>query len=103
MRELRFVVKNDRLSKDPTCDFAGIQRGSSGFLRCAFQFSAGWDGYRRLAVFASAGGEAAVEIVDGVAQMPAQVLEGRSVQVKVMGVKPGARFTTNAIFLRLEG
>lgn len=104
MRELRFVVKSDRLAKDPDCDFAGIQRGSSGFLRCVFRFSDGWEDYRKLAVFTSGGGlEEAVEIVDGGADVPAGVLVGRSLQVRVMGVKPGARFTTNAVFLRLEG
>lgn len=103
MRNLKFSVEGDRLAKDPACDFSGIQSGCSGFLRCMFNFSAQWAGYRRIAVFSAGIQETAVEIQGGAATVPSEVLAGRRMQVKVIGVKPDARIITNKIYLRLEG
>ena len=50
-RDLAFIVEDQELSKDPSCDFSGLVPGSSGYLRVVFVFHGLWDTLAKAAVF----------------------------------------------------
>lgn len=39
MRVLRFIVNNQRIYPDPKCDFSGLVKGTTGYLKALFIFS----------------------------------------------------------------
>ena len=44
MRILKFIDDGQRLTKDPSCDFSGIVRGSKNYLMAHFLLSSEWTG-----------------------------------------------------------
>ena len=43
MRILKFVVENQKIKQDPSCDFSGLVAGTEGYLKAEFVFSKEWD------------------------------------------------------------
>ena len=95
MRILDFVVSKQKLRTDPRCDFSGIASGTRGYLYARFRFSADWKGCKRVAVFSCNGREEPVAIVNGMCEIPAAALVGKTVKVWVVGQKNDYRITTN--------
>ena len=107
MRTLKFVVKGQKLSKDPACDFTGIPKGSSGFLRAEFAFDSEWNGTVRAAEFAIRidGKESLfpVLIKNGACEIPPEVTAKRRFTVRVVGKRGDARIPTNQVQIIQEG
>lgn len=51
MRVLRFIVNNQRIYPDPKCDFSGLVKGTTGYLKALFIFSPEWNGVKQLLHF----------------------------------------------------
>lgn len=48
MRTLKFNIKGQKLSKDPSSNFYGIIKGSKGYLSTSFSFDSEWNGLRKV-------------------------------------------------------
>lgn len=97
MRNLDFIVSDQRLTRDPLCDFTGIAAGSKGYLVARFRFSAEWGGCKKVAVFLRKGKEYAVGIQSNMCMIPWEALvDNPAVQLYVIGRRPGGyEITTN--------
>lgn len=94
MRILEFNAAGQALTCAKTCDFTGIVAGSCGYLRARFMFSREWAGCNKVAVFVSKGQEYPVPLELNMCDIPAEALTGSSVQVYVVGRRPGYQITT---------
>lgn len=104
MRALRFDVNRQLVRAAPDCDFSGIVPGSMGYLVAQFSFDDEWSGCKKAASFYGVNGiEEARPIVNGVCEIPAQVLDGRFFEVCVTGIREGFRIRTNKMIVRQEG
>lgn len=86
-RVLRFELSGQAISRDPTCDFSGLYRGTVGYLYAHFNFSDDWRGCKKAASFYALGKEYAVPIINGECQIPSEVLCHREWSVRVTGVR----------------
>ena len=84
MRTLSFSVKQQRLNK--TSNFTHIVVGSKGYLRCSFDFSDDWDGCIRVVSFYDLDDhEYAVQIVNGIRDIPDNVTDVLFIRIRVLG------------------
>lgn len=97
MRFLDFIVSKQRIERDPVCDFTGIAPGSRGYLYARFRFSADWNGCKKAVVFSCRGKDECRPLINGMCEIPAEVLIGSTVGVAVVGERDGYRITTNKI------
>lgn len=96
MRTLEFEVKEQRLRKQPGCDFSYIVAGSSGYLRAKFNFSSEWDGCQKAASFFAENSELEIGVLldrDDCCMIPHDVLEGGSFSLFVTGVRVSSNVT----------
>lgn len=103
MRTLRFIVYQQKIKKDKTCDFSDIVPGTEGYLEAEFAFSEEWDGCAKAAVFCSGGKEYPAAIIDGKCIVPSKALTKLSFDVMVVGEKNGYRICTNREEVRQNG
>lgn len=89
MRELKFIVKQQRIRKDPDCDFSNLVAGSKGYLKAAFRFSPDWSGCKKAASFWF-GEEEHATLLDelGCCMIPEAAITGELFEVSVTGIKP---------------
>lgn len=102
MKILDFIVTGQTLQREPLCDFSGIVAGSRGYLFTRFTFSKDWAGCKKVAVFICKGEEYPVAPQDGLYEVPAEILTGGPVKVKVVGQRGSVRITTNAVAFTVE-
>lgn len=102
MRILKFIVTDQKIEKDPECDFTGIVAGTEGYLRAEFSVSGEWAGCRMAAVFSSMRKEYPQPIKDGSCVIPAEALEWDNFGVRVIGQRDGYRITTNEVKVKQE-
>lgn len=104
MRELRFTVEKQRITKQKDCDFSGIVAGSVGYLSAKFDFSEEWDQCTtKIARFWNGGNEHSVILnEDNGCVIPAEALTTRVFEISVMGVAPSFRIETNKTKVRQE-
>ena len=103
MRTLEFIVEQQQLTKDPTCDFTHIVAGSKNYLRAHFTFSDDWDGCLKAASFWRGGEEHAVLLDDeGRCMIPPEALVGATFAVTVLGKKGSLELPTNRVTVRQE-
>lgn len=110
MKNLRFIVDNQTISKDPTCDFSGLVPGSSGYLSAEFTFSKEWDGCFKVAAFYSPLG---IEYpprelaYSKSCVIPFEALKKRSFKIQVVGMKTvngeKIRLKTNKVVVYQDG
>ena len=104
MRTLKFLVDDQSLKKDPTCNYSGIVKGSKGYLQCNFFLSKAWDGCKIAASFWNYDKEIdAAAVIHGVCQIPDGATVHRKFGISLIGVKDGYRITTNKIWIEQEG
>ena len=110
MKTLRFIVDNQTIRKDPTCDFSGLVPGSSGCVTAEFTFSKEWDGYFRVAGFYSPLGieYPPRELASGKScVIPFEALQKRSFKIQVVGMKivngEKIRLKTNKVVVSQNG
>lgn len=97
MRILRFRVDKQKISKSYGCDFSGIVKGTSGYLKASFSFSDEWDGCKKAASFWRLGKEYPVLIINGQCEIPEEALTWDNFQVSVTGMRDNFVITTNKI------
>lgn len=97
MRTLRFIVNEQNLKKDSSCDFTNIISGTRGYLEAEFVFNESWNMFGKVAVFGALLQEYPVIIKNGKCEIPSEVLDGEKFSVYVVGSKNGKRITTNSV------
>lgn len=102
MRDLHFVVDEQKITKSENCDFSGIIKGTKGYLRARFAFGPAWKGCKKAAVFYKLGKEYPIPIKGDCCMIPDEALTYRSFSVYVVGEKEGLRITTNKIEIKQE-
>lgn len=106
MRTLRFIIDDQIIRADPTCDFSGLVPGSEGQLKAEFLFSREWDGCFKVAAFYSPlGREYTPQVLeDGKSCIiPAEALEKRYFKIQVIGRRVETRLKTNKIEVYQNG
>lgn len=106
MKTLRFIVDDQIIQIDPTCDFSGLVPGSKGLLVAEFTFSKEWDGYAKVAGFYSPLGREyqPKSLYDGkCCVIPFEALEKRSFKIQVFGQKEDYRLRTNKVTVHQNG
>lgn len=103
MRELKFSIDGQKLSKDG--DMSHIIRGSKGYLNCSFIFkSDDWSGYKIVAVFELQNEEFPVPISSrGECLVPDEVTDFSCFKIRLVGKKNDLMITTNRILISQEG
>lgn len=103
MRSLNFIAMGQNLQKDPACDFAGLVRGSKGYLQAHFSFDAEWNGCGKVAVFTRLGKEYPAKLSADTCIIPEEALSYSRFNVRVVGVRDGFRIQTNDVEIEQEG
>ena len=100
MRTLRFLVNQQKMIKDPDCNFSEIVSGTRGYLRADFLFSDEWKGCAVAAVFSCVDGAEAVPVVNGACEVPGLVSDKKLWWVSAVGAKGDYRITSNKVEVR---
>ena len=104
MRTLSFLVKEQKISKDPKCDFSNISPDTKGYLQAKFNFGKGWQNCKIAASFWRLGKEYPVIVnSDGVCLIPEQALTWSNFKVSLTGIRDGYKITTNKVTVEQEG
>lgn len=106
MRTLRFIVDEQIIRKDPTCDFSNLVPGSKGLLVAEFSFTKEWDGCAKVAAFYSPLGREYPPrvLADGkTCVIPFEALEKRAFKVQVIGQKSDLKLKTNKVTVSQNG
>ena len=88
MKTLRFIVENQIIKKDPTCDFSNLIPGSKGYLIAEFSFSKEWENMAKVVGFYSPLGREYPPrvLADGkTCVIPFEALEKKTFKVQVIG------------------
>ena len=108
MKTLRFIVENQIIKKDPTCDFSDLVPGTKGYLIAEFSFSKEWDGMAKVVGFYSPLGREYPPrvLADGkTCVIPFEALEKRIFKVQVVGqgLKFDQKLKTNKVAVYQNG
>lgn len=103
MRELRFNVLGQNITKDKSCDFSGIVAGTEGYLYAKFSFSKEWAGCLKVASFWKNGKEYPAPITnDCKCVIPKEALTWSNFEVSCSGKKKAYMITTNRVRIMQE-
>lgn len=103
MRQLEFIVHGQRIEKSNTCSFAGLVKGSEGYLKASFSFDKDWDGCAKIVKFRDEFGcvkeSAPVYEINGknVCDIPNEILAYERIYISVIGQKKNYKITTNEV------
>lgn len=104
MRILKFIADGQRLTKDPSCDFSGIVRGSKNYLMAHFLLSSEWTGRVIAASFWKLGKEYPVILKGNACMIPDDVLTWEQFKVSLTGMdRNKSMITTTKVTVRQEG
>ena len=89
MRILRFIIDNESIKQDPSCDFSGLFPGKNPDVRAEFIFSSEWENSVQVAAFWSMlDTEYEPQVVrDGKCNIPKDALNRASFKVQLLGKK----------------
>lgn len=102
MRTLRFIATNQKMEKDPNCNFDGLVPGSEGYLKAEFMLSPEWRESAAIVVsfWSALGKEYSPQVLgnDHTCVIPAEALERRIFKIQLIGLdKNGRRLKTNKV------
>lgn len=107
MRVLRFIVNDQIIERDSSCDFSNLVPGSEGYVIAEFSFSPEWSKCTaKVASFWSLmGGEYTPQLLDSKNRclIPAEALARRQFKVKVMGKTGDVKIATNKVTVSQTG
>lgn len=92
MRVLRFIVNNQRIYQDPKCDFSGLVKGTTGYLKALFIFSQEWNGCKIAASFWRMEKEYPVILKNNQCEIPKEALTWDYFSVSATGVKDNGKY-----------
>ena len=104
MRELKFIVDGQKLTKSKECDFENIVRGTNNYLRLTFWFDTAWNGTTKAIEVSNISGTKIIEpLVNGSFVLPSQVTGDSIMKVKVYGMKKtGEQIASNEMLIKQE-
>lgn len=106
VRTLVFNVKNQIISKDPSCDFSGLVAGTSGYLEAKFVLSEAWDGCAKVAGFFDKNDKELPPCVlkkDNTCLIPEDVLKHHEFKIRLYGRRKDYTITTQPITIKQYG
>ena len=105
MKTLRFLVTEQTIAKDPSCDFSGLFPGLHEQVKVEFDFSADWANHVKVAGFWSTlGTEFPPKLLENDSCMiPAEALTRPSFKMRVYGKKRGIARKTDLITIYQRG
>lgn len=110
MRTLRFIVDNESIKQDPSCDFSGLFPGKNPDVRAEFVFSSEWENAVKVAAFWSMlDTEYEPQVVrDGSCNIPKDALSRASFKIQLLGKKyepalGATTLSTNKLTIRQTG
>lgn len=107
MRVLRFIVNNNSITPDPSCDFSGLFPGKEKRIQAEFTFSPEWEKRVKVAAFLSVmDKEYPPQVInnDNTCTIPAEVLEKVAFKIQVLGKRTGcATVRTNQLVVYQSG
>lgn len=105
MRTLRFIVNDQIIKQDETCDFSDIVSGTKGYLKAEFIFSPKWIGCAKVAAFYSPmGTEYQPQILNGnTCIIPEEATKRNTFKIQILGKKRDFTITTNKLEVRQDG
>lgn len=106
MRTLKFIVKDQIITKDPDCDFDNLVPGTEGYLKATFSFSPEWDDCIKIAGFFSVmGTEFQPQFLkDGKSCLiPSEACKNDAFKIQVVGKGVSKRITTNRLTINQNG
>ena len=105
-RALVFNVKNQTITKDPSCDFSGLVAESSGYLEAKFNFSEDWDGCVKVVGFFAKDGKEFPPCAlskDNICNIPDEAVMYHEFDIRVYGRRNGYFITTRPITIKQYG
>lgn len=102
MKVLKFIVNEQSLVRDPTCDFSGIVSGTKGYLEAQFKFNSTWTGFGKVAIFTNLLEDYPAILKGDRCLIPADALTGSEFSISVVGSSNGKRLTTNSVSVEQE-
>ncbi len=102
MRELRFFVEDQRLQKDPDCNFTGLISGTKGYYTCMFSFTKEWREMAKAASFRNGAIIKYVPIRNGRCQIPDELMHSSRIKISVIGKDGDIVIMTNETPLFLQ-
>lgn len=106
MRTLRFIVEGETITKDPSCDFAGLFPKTNSEIRAEFVFSPEWTPRVKVAAYWSMlDKEYPPQVLDeeNSCLIPAEALARPAFKVQILGKHRGRTFKTNSIIVHQRG
>lgn len=100
MRVLKFKVNQQKLEKDPSCDFQNIIQGSKKYLCCDFVFDESLQKYRKVACFVKDRSVEYVPIINDRCFVPDSVAQEDVINFFITFVDKEEQFDTNQIYVR---
>ena len=97
MKILQFLVEQQNIRKDPSCDFSGLVSGTKGYLKARFVLSKEWNDCAVAAVFLNSESEEAVPVLNGQCDIPEKITKKKMWWVRVVGMRDGYRITSNKV------
>lgn len=94
MRKLSFIVNNESIQKDPSCNFSGLFPGKNPDIEAEFSFSDEWNNTVKVVAFFSmldAEYEPQV-LVDNSCKIPKEALSRAAFKIQVIGKKTRTSF-----------
>lgn len=110
MRTLRFIVDNETIKQDPSCDFGGLFPGKNPNVQAEFVFSSDWEDTVKVAAFWSIldSEYEPQALQDDCCDIPVEALARASFKIQVLGKKSKPGFnavilSTNKLTIRQTG
>lgn len=99
-RVLSFIVEGQSIKKDPNCDFSGLVTGTKGFYQAKFTFGKEWKDYKKIAVFRNRQVTKYVPIMNGVCEIPDEVVDSMLYYVSIIGKSGSTSIPTIEVSVR---
>lgn len=105
MRALRFIVDNETIKQDPSCDFTGLFPGKNSDIRAEFVFSPEWKNKVKVAAFWSTlDKEYEPQVIEEDAcNIPVEALDKASFKIQVLGKRSRDFLYTNKLTILQTG
>lgn len=106
MRTLKFIVTNDTIIQDPSCDFSGLFPGANKHIQAEFTFSPEWKNRVKVAAFWSMlDKEYPPQVInpDNLCEIPEEALARPAFKVQVLGKYRENTFETDTITIYQRG
>lgn len=99
MRKLRFIVENNTIKQDPSCDFSGLFPGKNPAIVAEFVFSEEWDNTVKVAAFWSMldNEYEPQALKDNTCSIPAEALARASFKIQVLGKRTKPAYSATSL------